>query len=167
MTVWLTGRPCAGKTTIARELKIRLARLGVPAVHLDGDDVRTGLNADLGFSTKHRRENLRRVAHVARLFNQNGFFVIAAFVSPTNKLRRMIRDIVGNFKLCYVQCDPKVCEARDLKGMYRKARQGRIKCFTGVSAPFEEPRKPEICVNTVTMNVKECVAFILDELGFF
>src|SRR5687767_12966357 len=130
LTLWLTGRPCAGKTTIAKRLREELARLGLPTASLDGDDVRGRLNADLGFSDKDRRENLRRVGHVAQLFNDNGIFVIATFVTPTNEMRDLVRGIVSNFKLCYVNCSPKLCEERDVKGMYKKARKGEIKEFT-------------------------------------
>ena len=163
-TLWLTGRPCAGKTTIADRLIDEMEKRGIRVARLDGDDVRGRLNADLGFSEEDRRENLRRVAHVAQLFNENGNLVIAAFVSPTNELRSLVRGIVQNFKLCYVKCAPEVCEARDVKGMYKKARAGQIKDFTGVTAPFEEPLRPEIVVDTVKQDLEACVGHILKEL---
>src|SRR3989338_8764190 len=139
MTLWLTGRPCAGKTTLAKRLREELDKRGIRTVNLDGDDVRGRLNADLGFSPKDRKENLRRVDQVAQLFNENGNFVIATFITPTNELRDMVRSIIVHFKLCYVKCSPELCEKRDVKGMYKKARKGEIKDFTGVSVPFEEP----------------------------
>ena len=164
-TLWLTGLPCSGKTTIAKRVKEELDNRGYKAVSLDGDDVRGKLNADLGFSEEDRNENLRRIAHVAKLFNENGNFVIASFVSPTNEYRSMVKEIIGNFKLVYVKCSVKTCEKRDTKGMYKKARQGEIKDFTGISAPFEEPdgadividtehNDPETCVNTILMSLK-------------
>lgn len=163
-TLWLTGLPCAGKTTLARRLKEELDNRGYNTVHLDGDNVRDKLNADLGFSPEDRKENLRRVAHVSRLFNENNHFVIASFVSPLNELREMIRDIVGNFKLVYVKCSLQTCEKRDTKGMYEKARKGEIEQFTGVSAPFEDPANPEITVDTDNNTVEECVRHILEQL---
>lgn len=166
ITLWLTGLPCAGKTTLAKRVKEELDNRGYNTVHLDGDDVRGELNEDLGFSPEDRKENLRRVAHVARLFNQNGIFVIASFVSPTNKLREMIKEIVDNFKLVYVKCDLGICEQRDIKGMYRRARLGEIPEFTGISAPFEEPNA-DIVVDTQVNNdnVEECVKIIVDKLN--
>lgn len=164
-TLWLTGLPCAGKTTLAKRLKEELDNKGYNTTHLDGDDVRGQLNEDLGFSKEDRTENLRRVAHVARLFNRSGIFVIASFVSPTNEMREMIKNIVGNFKLVYVKCDIGVCEERDTKGMYRRARLGEIPEFTGISAPFEEPNNTDIIVDTEKKSVEVSVKTILDELN--
>jgi len=163
-TLWLTGLPCAGKTTIAKRLKEELDNRGYQTTHLDGDDVRGELNKDLGFSPEDRKENLRRIAHVAKLFNKNGTFVIASFVSPTNDLRTMIRSIAGNFKLVYVKCSLEECEKRDVKGMYKRARKGEIPEFTGVSAPFDEPKDVDIIVNTEKDNLEECVKHILVKL---
>lgn len=164
-TLWLTGLPCSGKTTIAKRLKEELDNRGFKAVHLDADDIRTKLNADLGFSSQDRKENLRRVAHVAKLFNNNGNFVIASFVSPQEEYRRMAKEITGNFKLVFVKCSPQACEKRDVKGMYKKARAGEIKDFTGVSAPFEEPLDAEIIIDTECSSVEECVSELLDKIG--
>jgi len=163
-TLWLTGLPCAGKTTIAKRLKEELDNRGYYTNHLDGDDVRGALNEDLGFTPEDRKENLRRIAHVSKLFNKNGTFVIASFVSPTNELRNMIKGIVENFKLVYVKCSLKECEKRDVKGMYKRARTGEIPQFTGVSAPFEEPKNPDIVVDTENSNLEECVKQILTNL---
>jgi len=163
-TLWLTGLPCAGKTTIAKRLKEELDNRGYYTNHLDGDDVRGALNEDLGFTPEDRKENLRRIAHVSKLFNKNGTFVIASFVSPTNELRNMIKSIVENFKLVYVKCSLKECEKRDVKGMYKRARTGEIPQFTGVSAPFEEPKNPDIVVDTENSNLEECVKQILTNL---
>lgn len=164
-TLWLTGLPCAGKTTLAKRIKEELDNKGYNTTHLDGDDVRGALNSDLGFSEKDRMENLRRIAHVAKLFNKNGIFVIASFVSPSNKLRDMIKKIIGNFKLLYVKCGLKECEKRDIKGMYKRARAGEIQQFTGVSASFEEPKKPDIVIDTTNKNVEKCVNEILHKLN--
>ena len=163
-TLWLTGLPCAGKTTLAKRIKEELDNKGYYTTHLDGDDVRGALNADLGFTEADRMENLRRIAHVAKLFNKSGVFVIASFVSPADKLRDMIREIIGNFKLLYVKCDLKECERRDVKGMYKRARAGELKQFTGISAPFEEPKKPDMVIDTANRNVEECVDEILRKL---
>jgi adenylylsulfate kinase len=163
-TLWLTGLPCSGKTTLGKRLKEELDNRGYKAVHLDGDDVRGKLNADLGFSDEDRMENLRRIAYVAKLFNENGNFVIASFVSPTDRLRKMVKEIIGNLKLVYLKCSVEICEKRDVKGMYVKARKGEIKEFTGISAPFEEPRDKDIVVNTETQNVEVCVNKILKYL---
>ena len=163
-TLWLTGLPCSGKTTLAKRLKEELDNRGYHAVHLDGDDVRGKLNEDLGFSKDDRMENLRRIAHVAKLFNENGNFVIASFVSPTNEYREMIRGIIGNFKLGYVKCSLEVCEKRDVKDMYKRARLGEIPEFTGISAPFEEPDKADIVIDTETQDLEACVKKILDNM---
>lgn len=163
-TLWLTGLPCSGKTTLGKRLKEELDNRGYKTVHLDGDDVRGKLNADLGFSDQARHENLRRVAHVARLFNENGNFVIASFISPTNELRKMVKEIIGNFKLVYLKCSLETCEKRDIKDMYKKARKGEIPDFTGISAPFEEPQEPDIIVDTERDNVGTCVKEILRSL---
>ena len=164
-TLWLTGLPCSGKTTLAQRLKEEMANRGFKAVHLDADDIRGTLNADLGFSSEDRKENLRRIACVAKLFNENGNFVIASFVSPTDELREMVKNIIGNFKLVFVKCSQKACEQRDVKGMYKKARNGEIKDFTGVSAPFEEPANPDIVVDAESNNVEDCVREMLDTFG--
>ncbi len=164
-TLWFTGLPCAGKTTLAKRLKEELDNRGFNTAHLDGDDVRGALNKDLGFSEEDRKENLRRVAHVAKLFNKSGMFVIASFISPTSDLREIIRKIIGNFKLVYVKCDLSTCEQRDTKGMYKRARLGEIPEFTGISAPFEEPGDADIIVETQTKNVEECVRDLLNELN--
>jgi len=163
-TLWFTGLPCSGKTTLAKRLKEELDNCGFKTVHLDADDVRSALNSDLGFSSEDRRENLRRVAHVAKLFNENGNFVIASFVSPAEEYRQMAKEIIGNFKLVFVKCSPKTCEERDVKGMYKKARNGEIRDFTSVSAPFEEPANSDIVVDTEHSSLEECVSEILDKI---
>ena len=164
MTLWLTGRPCSGKTSISKELNIQLRGQGLHVVNLDGDVVRNGLNKDLGYSAEDRLENLRRVAHVCQLFNDSGVFVIATFITPTNDLREMVRGVISNFKMCYVFCSLDAAEKRDVKGMYKKARVGLIKEFTGVSAPFEEPVRPDIIVNSETTPLMDCVKRIIVSL---
>lgn len=161
-TLWLTGLPCSGKTTIAKRLKKELNNLGYRIVHLDGDAVRDTLNNDLGFSDADRKENLRRIAHVAKLFNENGNFVIASFVSPTERLRKMIKEIITNFKMIYVKCGVGTCEKRDVKGMYKKAKNGEIPDFTGVSAVFEEPKDADITIDTEKKDLETCVNDILE-----
>lgn len=163
-TLWLTGLPCAGKTTIAKRLEEELMNRGYRVAHLDGDDVRKKINADLSFSEQGRHENLRRVAHIAQLFNEKGIFVIASFVSPINKYRRMIKDIVENMQLIYVKCSLEECQRRDTKGMYKKACQGQIKDFTGISAPFEDPENPDIVVDTERDDLECCVKQILQKV---
>ena len=164
-TLWLTGLPCSGKTTLAKRIKEELDNNGFKTVHFDADHIRDTLNADLRFSEKDRTENLRRVAHIAKLFNDNGIFVIASFISPTNKMRRMIKGIIKNMKLVYVKCDLKVCEKRDTKGMYRKARKGFIKDFTGISAPFEAPGNADVVIDTARHDLEFNVRKILDKTG--
>ena len=163
-TLWLTGLPCAGKSALSKRLKEELDNRGLRTVHLDADDVRGKLNNDLGFSMEDRRENLRRAAHVAELLNENGNLVIASFVSPTDEIREMLRKIVSNFKMVFVKCSLEGCEKRDVKGMYKKARTGEIKEFTGISSPFEEPLHADIVVDTEHNSIEDCVRGILNVL---
>jgi len=163
-TIWFTGLPCSGKTTIAKELEIRLKKKGYLIVHLDGDDIRKKLNEDLGFTEGDRSENLRRVGHVIQLFNEKGINVLASFVSPTDKHRDIIRDVIKKIKIIYVKCSLKECERRDIKGMYKKARMGEIKEFTGISSPFEEPKNPDFIINTEIENLEESIEKILGNL---
>lgn len=164
-TIWLTGLPCSGKTTLATALKKELDKSGYKTVHLDGDVLRAGTNKDLGFSSNDRRENLKRVACMARDLNCEGNWVIASFVSPTNELRDMVREIIGPMWLVYVKCSLAECRKRDVKGMYQKALKGEIKEFTGISAPFEEPGGADIIVNTENSNVADCVRRIWAIVG--
>ncbi len=159
-TIWLTGLPCSGKTTLARLLKKELDNRGYNTIHIDGNDVRSKLNKDLGFSEKDRFENLRRVAHVSQMFNDNGNLVIASFISPTNKMRKMTKEIIENMYLVYSKCSLEECKNRDVNGMYEKACRGEIKEFTGISAPFEEPIA-DLIIDTENNNPEECVKKIL------
>lgn len=163
-TLWMTGLPCSGKTTLALHLKEELNKLGFRAVHLDADVVRRHLNADLGFSLKDRQENIRRIACVAKLFNENGNLVIASFVCPTDELRLLAKEIIPNFRLVFIKCGLDTCQKRDVKGMYKKARVGQIKEFTGISSPFNEPQKADIIVDTEHNAIDSCVKQILDKI---
>ena len=141
--LWLTGLSGAGKTTVAMALERRLFDQGWQVFTLDGDNLRHGLNGDLGFSAEHRAENIRRSAETARVLAETGVLVIATFISPLRAHRRMARDIVGwNFHEVFIDADLSTCEARDTKGLYAKARAGDIPEFTGVSAPYEVPLRP-------------------------
>lgn len=163
LTIWLTGLSGAGKSTLAAELEARLIGAGRASYVLDGDNVRQGLNRDLGFSPADRRENIRRVAEVARLMNEAGLIVITAFISPYREDRRMARDIIGSerFLEVYLSTPLAVCEARDPKGFYRRARQGGVSEFTGINAPYEVPEAPELVLNTDEILVDEAVGTLL------
>jgi adenylyl-sulfate kinase len=163
VTVWLTGLSGAGKSTLAVELERRLIDARHPALLLDGDNLRTGLSRDLGFKPADRHENIRRVAEVARLVNDAGVVAIAAFISPYRADREMARAVVGEerFMEVHVSAPLEVCERRDPKGMYRKARRGELPEFTGVSAPYEAPERPALVVDTGDHGVDECSAQLL------
>ena len=163
-TIWFTGLPCSGKTTLAIALKEELGKRGCEAIHLDGDILRSGINKDLGFSAKDRKENLRRAAYLIKDMRSNGEIVIASFVSPTNELRNMVKDILGSMWLVYVKCSLEECKKRDVKGMYQKAERGEIKDFTGISAPFEEPNA-DLVIDTEHNNVQTCIKQILKMLN--
>lgn len=158
-TIWLTGLSGAGKSTIAKELERRLVAAGQAAFVIDGDNIRHGLNRDLGFSDEDRTENIRRIAEIAKLFNTAGLIVITAFISPYRKDRLTARDVVGTerFLEVFVRAPIETCEARDPKGLYQKARQGEIPRFTGISAPYEEPETPELTVQTDQQALAACV----------
>jgi bifunctional enzyme CysN/CysC len=164
--LWLTGLSGAGKSTIATELERELFVMGLHTYILDGDNVRHGLSANLGFSPEDRQENIRRVGEVAKLMMDAGVLVITAFISPYRDDRKLARSIVDedDFIEIYVNAPVEVCEQRDPKGLYKKARAGQIKEFTGVSAPYEAPEKPEVEVHTDKQSVAECVAHIIDHL---
>jgi bifunctional enzyme CysN/CysC len=161
--VWLTGLSCSGKTTIAAELERQLFEQGKLSYVLDGDNVRHGLCADLGFSPKDRCENIRRVGEVAKLFADAGVICVTAFISPYRADRDAIRRSLppGQFVEVYLNIPIEVCEQRDSKGLYAKARAGEIRDFTGVSAPYEPPANPEIELPTAQLTVEECVSRIV------
>jgi adenylylsulfate kinase len=165
--VWLTGLPSAGKSTIAHMVEKKLFDQGIRCYVLDGDNIRHGLNADLGFSPDDRKENLRRVAEVARLMVNAGIFVLAAFVSPYNEDRDVVRRLFlgDNFAEIYIKCSVEECERRDPKGQYKKARLGIIKDYTGISAPYEVPNNPDFVIDTELLTVKEAVNQIITFLN--
>lgn len=166
-TVWLTGLSGSGKSTLAFALEQALMQQGRLAYVLDGDNIRHGLNRDLGFSAEDRTENIRRIAEVARLFNDAGLLVIAAFISPYRADRAAARQIVGHARFIETHLSPalEVCEGRDPKGLYKKARAGNLADFTGVSAPYERPEAPELTLDTGCISVADGVAAILAQLG--
>ncbi|MCX8064180.1 MAG: adenylyl-sulfate kinase [Candidatus Hydrogenedentes bacterium] len=160
--IWLTGLPSSGKSTIAHALEYELFRRGCKTYVLDGDNIRHGLNKDLGFSPKEREENIRRIGEVAKLFADAGLIVITAFISPYRADRDRARRLnPKNFVEVYVKCDLSICEQRDPKGLFKRARKGEIPEFTGISAPYEEPENPEIVIDTGILSVEECVNQII------
>lgn len=156
VTVWLTGLSGSGKSTLAFELERSLLDLGYVAYVLDGDNVRHALSRDLGFSHEDRTENIRRIGEVAKLFNEAGMVLITAFISPYRSDRDMARQIIGSERFIEVHLSANVaaCEARDPKGLYRKARAGQIPEFTGISAPYEDPLRPEIVLDTGAQSIE-------------
>jgi adenylylsulfate kinase len=166
MIVWLTGLSGSGKSTIANQLEIELGKLGKRTYLLDGDNVRTGLCKDLGFSEEDRNENIRRIGEVAKLMLDAGLIVISAFVSPFKADRQQVRTLVedGEFFEVFVNCPVEVCEQRDTKGLYAKARKGEIANFTGISSPFEHPENPEVEVHTDREELSESVNKVLNLL---
>lgn len=163
VTLWLTGLSAAGKSTLAFEVERRLIDAGHAAVVLDGDNVRHGLSRDLGFAPDERRENLRRVAEVAKLMNDAGLIVVSAFISPYREDRSMARAIVGaaRFHEVYLDASLEACEARDPKGLYARARRGEIPEFTGISAPYEIPADPAIALRTEADGVDACATHLM------
>jgi len=166
LIIWLTGLPSSGKTTIARELEKRLHDMGGHTYVLDGDNMRHGLNKDLGFSKDDRRENIRRIGEVSKLFVDAGLIVICAFVSPFKEDREAARTLVDDseFIEVFVNCPLTVCMQRDPKSLYKKALSGQIKAFTGVNDPYEIPEKPELAVETHAFTLPECVDMIIKYL---
>ena len=164
MMIWFTGLSGSGKSTIAIALERELHRRGLLCRILDGDNIRSGINNNLGFSPKDRIENIRRIAEVGRLFVDTGIITLAAFISPTNELRRMAARIIGedDFFEVYVSTPLEECERRDVKGLYAKARRGEIKEFTGISAPFERPEHPALTLDTSRLSLEESVKQLLD-----
>lgn len=165
-TIWLTGLSGSGKSTIAVDLEKRLAERGNKTYILDGDNVRHGLNKNLGFSPEDRTENIRRIGEVAKLFTEAGLIAITAFISPYRADRDQVRTIMpaGDFIEIHVDCPVEVCEQRDVKGLYKKARAGEIKEFTGISAPYEAPAKAELTLKTNELALEKSVDAILTYL---
>jgi adenylylsulfate kinase len=161
--VWFTGLSAAGKSTIAHHLEKDLFDRGIRVYVLDGDNVRYGINSNLGFSREDRKENLRRIAEVSKLYVDGGIVVLAAFISPYREDRAYIKEIVGpeDFFEIYVNCSLQACENRDPKGLYKKARAGLIKNYTGIDAPYEEPLSPDLEIDTEKLDVDSSVRKVL------
>jgi len=159
---WFTGLSGSGKSTLAIALEKLLFDQGFHVVVLDGDNIRTGINNNLGFSTEDRKENIRRIAEVAKLFVENGQICIVSFISPLIEMRQQARDIIGTADFVEVFIDTPIeeCEARDVKGLYKKARAGEIQDFTGVNATYEAPLKPDIHIRTSGKSVEECLQIL-------
>jgi adenylylsulfate kinase len=164
VTVWFTGLPCSGKTTIADKVALNLKNRGLKVERLDGDIVRKGLTSDLGFSKEDRNKNIERVTFVAKLLTRNDVIVLATFISPYIQRRQQTREEIGEFVEVYVKASVEECIKRDVKGMYKKAMEGKIKNFTGVDDPYEEPPNPEIVLDTEVETVQESVEKVLNYL---
>ncbi len=170
--IWLTGLSGSGKTTIARGIEIELNKRGYLTQILDGDNIRSGLNSDLGFSELDRKENIRRIAEISKLLINNGIICINGFIAPTVEIRKMAYQIVGETDIIdvFVNAPIDVCEQRDVKGLYEKARKGMIKDFTGVNSPFELPENPNVEIRTDQLSIEEsvnkCIEYIIPQVIF-
>jgi len=163
--LWFTGLSGSGKSTVANALDIRLNEGGASTYLLDGDNIRLGINSDLGFSVQDRFENIRRISEISKLFVDAGLITIACFISPLKVNREMARTAIGeDFIEIFVDCPLGECEKRDPKNLYKKARLGEIKEFTGITSPYEKPENPEIVINTKDQTIDQCVDKILDYL---
>lgn len=167
MVIWFTGLSASGKSTISIELEKALVEYGKAVYRLDGDNVRHGLNNDLGFSPEDRNENIRRIAEVAALFKDAGMITLSSFISPYQEARDFARERAGedHFKEIYVKADVETCARRDPKGLYEQAINGEIDNFTGISAPYEEPENPDLVLDTRKLSVEECVEQVLELIG--
>ena len=167
MMLWFTGLSGSGKSTVAIALERELQKRGLLCRILDGDNIRTGINSNLGFSAEDRRENIRRIAEVGKLFVDTGIITIAAFISPTQEMRELAASIIGadDFKEIYISTPLAVCEERDVKGLYARARKGEIRNFTGIDAPFEPPTHPVLTLDTSRLSLEESVGRLLELLG--
>lgn len=165
--LWLTGLSGSGKSTLAVALERKLFEMNMNTYILDGDNIRMGLNRNLGFSQEDRKENIRRIGEVSKLFVDAGTIVLSAFISPYREDRHLARELFAekDFVEVYVRCPLEVCETRDPKGLYRKARAGDIANFTGISAPYEEPESPEIILNTNLYSIEECTLIVCEYLS--
>lgn len=165
--IWMTGLSASGKTTVASALQEILFSRGYLTCLLDGDIVRSGLNVDLNFSEQDRMENVRRIAEVAKINCQNGLITICSFISPTREIRSLACSIIGDqdFVEIFIDTPLDICEERDPKGLYKKARAGEIESFTGISAPYETPENPDLHIRTEQYSVQECCSQILEYLN--
>jgi len=161
--LWFTGLSGSGKSTIAHAIEERLHQSGCHTFVFDGDNVRHGLCGDLGFSQKDRSENIRRIGEMVKLFLEAGIIVLTAFISPVGKDRERVRSLApaGDFIEIYCRCPLNVCESRDVKGLYQRARSGEVKEFTGISSPYEAPEKPELVLDTNVCSLDECVSKVM------
>ena len=164
--IWFVGLSGSGKSTLAGNVESVLHKKGYKTYILDGDNLRLGLNSDLGFSKRDRSENIRRIAEVARLFNEAGTIVLSAFISPLESDRNQARKIIGveNFIEVFVHCPLNICEKRDVKGLYAKARKGLIPNFTGIDSPFEPPKQPDIIIKTKVEPLEMSLKNILESI---
>jgi adenylylsulfate kinase len=164
--LWFTGLSGAGKSTLAHAVEERLHQRGCRTYVLDGDNVRHGLCGDLGFNEADRRENIRRIGEMAKLFVDAGVVVLTAFISPFQADRERVRGLVmpGDFLEIYCRCPVEVCETRDVKGLYKKARDGEVKEFTGISSPYEAPQAPELAVDTANLSIEQSADAVLEML---
>ncbi len=164
--IWMTGLSGAGKTTLATALEKEIQKKGYFIKIFDGDIIREGINKDLGFTVEDRIENIRRIAEVTKLFLDTGIIIICSFISPTNEVRDLAKEIIGEdrFVEVFINCPLDVCEQRDVKGLYKKARNGDIKNFTGIDSPYEAPANPDIEVLTHTVSVKESTKELVKQI---
>lgn len=164
LMVWFTGLSGSGKSTIAMGVERELHKRGILCRILDGDNIRSGINSNLGFSAEDRMENIRRIAEIGKLFVQTGIVTLACFVSPTNDVRRLARNIIGeeDFNEVFVSTPLEECERRDVKGLYARARRGEVKDFTGISAPFEVPENPTLEIDTSRLSLEESVKRVVE-----
>jgi len=165
--VWFTGLSASGKSTIAHHIEKKLYQEGIRVYVFDGDNIRHGLNSNLGFSDEDRQENIRRIVEVAKLFVDAGIVVLAAFITPFKEQRAYIRNQFKGMKFIevYVKCDVDECIRRDPKGLYQKAQTGIISNYTGISAPFEEPENPDLIINTQKLSIDESIAKVIDHIN--
>lgn len=163
---WFTGLSGSGKSTLAIAAERILFEKGYHVVILDGDNIRTGINNNLGFSEEDRKENIRRIAEIAKLFVSNGQICIVSFISPTNAMRQLAKNIIGenDFAEVFIDTPLEVCEARDVKGLYKKARAGEIKDFTGINSPYEVPVEPDIHIRTAGKTKEESIEQLLSDI---
>ncbi len=165
LVIWLVGLSGSGKSTIAMALEKLLFSQGFFVQMLDGDNIRSGINSDLGFTNEERRENIRRIAEIARLYAQSGVITINSFISPTHEIRQMTQEIIGSdYFEVFVDTPLEVCEERDVKGLYASARRGEITGFTGIDAPFEAPKDPQLILKTENKSVETCTEALFDHI---
>ena len=164
LMVWFTGLSGSGKSTVAMSVERELHKRGILCRILDGDNIRSGINNNLGFSQEDRKENIRRIAEVGKLFVHTGIVTLACFVSPTEDIREMARGIIGSedFKEVFVSTPLEECERRDVKGLYARARRGEVKDFTGISAPFEAPTHPALSIDTSRLSLEESTMAVVE-----